>query len=125
MITVVFPSGILKTFRILATVPVVFISSIPGSSFPSTFCETTPIILFPLFVSFINLMDLSRPAVIGTTTPGNKTVFRRGKIGRISGNSSLSIASSSSKVIKGINSASSCRSCNDKLSSNVTFLLVI
>jgi hypothetical protein len=30
---------------------------------------------------FINLMDLSRPAVIGITTPGNSTMFRNGKIG--------------------------------------------
>jgi hypothetical protein len=33
------------------------------------------------FASFINLMDLSRPAVIGITTPGNSTMFRNGKIG--------------------------------------------
>jgi hypothetical protein len=47
------------------------------------------------FASFINLMDLSRPAVIGITTPGNSTMFRNGKIGSESGNSSLIISSSS------------------------------
>jgi hypothetical protein len=40
-------------------------------------------------------MDLSRPAVIGITTPGNSTMFR-GKIEGESGNSSLIISSSSS-----------------------------
>ena len=45
--------------------------------------------------------------MIGITTPGNKTVFLNGKIGRESGNFSLEIASSSSDVIKGINSDSS------------------
>jgi hypothetical protein len=42
-------------------------------------------------------MDLSRPAVIGITTPGNSTMFRNGKIGSESGNSSLIISSSSSE----------------------------
>jgi hypothetical protein len=35
---------------------------------------------FSAFASFINLMDLSRPAVIGITTP-DSTMFRNGKIG--------------------------------------------
>src|SRR5690606_10843804 len=73
-------------------------------------------ILFPLLVSLISLMDLSLPAVIGMTTPGNKTVFRKGKIGKTSGRSSLVIASSSSADIKGMNSASSDKSCSDNLS---------
>ena len=66
--------------------------------------------------SLMSLMDLSRPAVIGITTPGNKTVFRNGKIGTTSGSDSLSKASSSSVVIKGIKSASDSISCSDKLS---------
>jgi hypothetical protein len=37
--------------------------------------------IFPAAFAFINLMDLSRPAVIGITTPGNSTMFRNGKIG--------------------------------------------
>ena len=56
--------------------------------------------------SLINFIDLSLPAVIGITTPGNKTVFRKGKIANDSGNSSLFISSSSSGVKRGINSAS-------------------
>ena len=54
--------------------------------------------------------------VIGITTPGNKTVFLRGKIGTTSGKDSLSNASSSSVVIKGIKSASDSISRSDKLS---------
>jgi hypothetical protein len=44
-------------------------------------------------------MDLSRPAVIGITTPGNSTMFRNGKIGSESGNSSLIISSSGSTTV--------------------------
>ena len=73
-------------------------------------------ILFVAFASFISFIDLSRPAVIGITTPGNKTVFLKGKIGTISGKDSLSNASSSSVVIRGIKSASDSISRSDKLS---------
>ena len=73
-------------------------------------------ILFVAFASFISFIDLSRPAVIGITTPGNNTVFLKGKIGTISGNDSLSNASSSSVVIRGIKSASDSISRSDKLS---------
>ena len=63
--------------------------------------------IFPLaLASLINLIDLSLPAVIGITTPGNKTVFRKGKMAISSGKASLFISSSSSGVINGINSAS-------------------
>ena len=63
--------------------------------------------IFPsALASLINLMDLSRPAVIGITTPGNKTIFRNGKIANVSGNASLFISSSSSGVNNGIKSAS-------------------
>ena len=51
--------------------------------------------------------------VIGITTPGNKTVFFKGKIGSFSGSDSFEIASSSSDVINGIKSESSSRFCND------------
>jgi hypothetical protein len=52
-------------------------------------------------------MDLSLPTVMGITTPGNNTVFLRGKIDSISGVSSEFITSSSSDVSKGKNSVSS------------------
>ena len=104
MIMVVLPSGIFKTLSILATVPVLKISFAVGSSIFSSFCETTPITLFPLFASLISFIDLSLPAVIGMTTPGNKTVLRNGNIGSVSGSASLLIFASSSGVIKGINS---------------------
>ena len=58
-----------------------------GDSSSWFFCETTPMILFPLFASCINLIDLSRPTVIGITTPGKSTLFRKGKIGSSFGNS--------------------------------------
>ena len=87
--------------------------------------ETTPISLSPLLASFINLIDLSLPAVIGITTPGNKTVFLRGSIGNESGRTSLLISFSSSGVIKGINSEFSSTSINDKLSILNKFLLAI
>ena len=73
-------------------------------------------ILFPALASLINFIDLSLPAEIGITTPGNKTVLRKGKIGNEAGNSSLFISSSSSGVKSGINSASVSNSCNIKLS---------
>ena len=43
---------------------------------------------------------------MGITTPGNKTVFRSGRIGTIFGRASFSRASSSSVVNNGIKSAS-------------------
>ena len=61
----------------------------------------------------INLTDLSLVAVIGITTPGNKTVFLRGNIGKVSGIDSFDIASSSSEVIRGINSDSSSIGSNE------------
>ena len=87
-----------------------------GLSSISFFCATTPIIRLPAYASLINLIDLSRPAVIGITTPGNKTVFRSGNIGNDSGSFSLNISSSSSEDNNGINSASESNSCADKLS---------
>jgi hypothetical protein len=44
---------------------------------------------------------------MGITTPGNKTVFRRGRIGKTSGTLSFRVSSSSSSEIIGINSESS------------------
>jgi hypothetical protein len=52
-------------------------------------------------------MDLSLPTVIGITTPGNKTVLRKGKIGSVCGKFSEFILSSSSEESKGIKSTSS------------------
>ena len=46
-------------------------------------------VLLPLFASWINRMDLSRPTVIGITTPGKSTLFRSGRIANSSGNSWL------------------------------------
>ncbi len=115
----------MRSMRIIkATVPILFSSSKLGSSILSSFCETTPIILSDLYASLINLMDLSRPTVIGITTPGNKTVFRKGNIESTSGMFSEFICSSSSLVNKGIKSLSrsssmmlfSCRLLNSKLS---------
>ena len=59
------------------------------------------------------------------TTPGNKTVFRKERIEIVSGSDSFFMASSSSVVIRGINSEFSSKSCNDKLSSIVNFDLLI
>ena len=64
-------------------------------------------------------------AVIGITTPGNKTVFLNGKIGIESGKSSFFRASSSSVVNNGINSASDSTSLSDKLSNMLNFGLFI
>ena len=61
----------------------------------------------------INLTDLSLVAVIGITTPGNNTVFLRGNMGKVSGIASFDIASSSSEVIRGINSDSSSIGSNE------------
>ena len=68
-------------------------------------------------------MDLSLPTVIGITTPGNKTLFRRGRIGSSSGKTCLFTFSSSSAVIKGINSASFSIPENPKKSTS--FILLI
>src|SRR5690554_365463 len=78
-------------------------------------------ILSPLLDSLISLIDLSRPAVMGITTPGKRTVFLKGKIGSVSGRFSFSIASSSSIDISGINSASSFKSSKDNLSNDFIF----
>ena len=56
---------------------------------------------------------------MGITTPGNKTVFLKGKIGIESGKFSFSSNSSSSEVNNGINSDSPSRSDNDILSIDV------
>ena len=95
-ITVMLPSGNFNVFRILATVPNRYTSFPPGTSTSSFSCATTPIVLFPSKASLINLIDLSRPAVIGITTPGNNTMLRKGNILSSVGISSLFIASSSS-----------------------------
>ena len=58
----------------------------------------------------MSLIDLSRPAVIGITTPGNNTVFLRESMGKESGSVSFFITSSSSVVISGINSEFSSKS---------------
>jgi hypothetical protein len=65
-------------------------------------------------LSFINLMDLSRPAVIGITTPGNSTMFRNGKI-----RANQAIINHFFLIFwvnNGINSASESYSCSDRLS---------
>ena len=54
----------------------------------------------------MSLMLLSLPRVIGITTPGNNTLFLRGKMGNLSGTSSKFILSSSSGDISGMNSVS-------------------
>src|ERR1700743_2995534 len=61
----------------------------------------------PLLASRISLMDLSRPTVMGITTPGKSTVLRSGSIGNTSGTCSLFISASSSDDISGKNSESS------------------
>ena len=101
------PSGICKTLRILATVPILLMSCILGSETLLLICDTTPISLLPLLQALINLTDLFLVAVIGITTPGKSTVFFRGRIESDFGNFSLLIASSSSDVISGIRSDSS------------------
>ena len=106
IITVVLPSGILSNRTIWATVPTVCTSENSGSSTSWFFWATTPIIRSSLLAFWTNLIDLSRPTVIGITTPGNKTLLRNGRIGISFGNSALFIVSSSSWVISGIKSAS-------------------
>ena len=125
IIIVVFPSGILRTLRIFATVPRWYISSIPGLSVDFFFWATTPISLFDLLASWISFIDLSLPALIGITTPGNRTVLIRGRIGSTSGNFSFSRASSSSDVINGINSESASKSSSDTLSKLLNFKLIL
>ena len=55
----------------------------------------------------MSLIDLSRPTVIGITTPGNNTVLRNGSIDKTSGISSEFMISSSSEDNNGKNSVSS------------------
>ena len=73
----------------------------------------------------MSLMDLSLDAVIGITIPGNITVFFKGKMEIEFGRDSLEIASSSSEVIRGINSESSSIFCNDIMSILTNFSLDI
>ena len=93
IITVVPPSGILINLTILATVPIFSISVIPGSSTPLSFCATTPINLSALYASFTAFILLSRPTVMGSTTPGKSTVLRSGITGNSSGISVPSLVS--------------------------------
>ena len=113
---VVLPSGIWSTLRMRATVPISYTSSTEGASTEASRCATTPIVLLPWLAALIRAIEVSRPAVIGMTTPGNKTVLRRGKIGKVSGTSSRSISSSSSGESSGMSSASSSIEWADKLS---------
>src|SRR5690606_39886422 len=69
-------------------------------------------------------MDLLRPTVIGMTTPGKRTVLRKGSMGNISGISALLISSSSSELSNGKNSVSSFMTENTCLISNVSLLFI-
>src|SRR6185312_6471381 len=77
----------------------------------------------PLLASRISLIDLSLPTVMGITTPGNSTVFRRGNMDKTPGNCSLFISSSSSVDIRGKNSESSFITGNALLNSNGSKLI--
>src|SRR5471030_886376 len=77
----------------------------------------------PLLASRISLIDLSRPTVIGITTPGNKTVFRSGNIDKTAGSCSLFISSSSSVDMSGKNSESSFITGRALLNSNGSKLI--
>ena len=115
MMMVVPPSGILISFTILATVPIFSRSLTVGSSMLLSFCATTPTNLSDLYESDTALMLLSRPTVMGITTPGNNTVFLSGRMGNSSGIGCGSdpASSSSFKGMIGMNSISSSDPCRN------------
>ena len=117
MIMVVLPSGILKLLTICARVPVGKTSAAPGSSLSPSRCAIIPTYLGSSVMLRIRRRLLSRPAVIGATTPGKMTVFLNGRMASSSGKSVELISTSSSEVINGINSVLSLIiSLSDKLS---------
>ena len=117
MMIVVLPSGILKLLTICAIVPVGNTSPSPGSSVSPSFWAIIPTNFGSSVMLRIKRKLLSRPAVMGATTPGKITVFLSGRIGNNSGSCSWLISASSSEVINGINSVFSfIISLNDKLS---------
>ena len=79
--TVVLPSGMRSILRMRARVPIRCRSSGPGSSTEMSRWDMTPMVLVLLLASRIRRMDLSRPTVMGMTTPGKRTVLRSGRMG--------------------------------------------
>ena len=108
-----------------ATVPILFKSSFSGVSIFGSFCAKTPIVLLPLYVSFTSLIERSLPIVIGIITPGKRTVFLSGRIGKVFGVFSLSILSSSSWLRRGKKSDSSSMSSDRDRGLNLNSSLFI
>ena len=106
-ISVLPPSGMDSILIIFAVVPIVYRSPGSGSSIFVSRCAITPMYLFSLYAFLTALMDFSLPTEIGITTPGNKTLFLKGKIGSTFGRWSLLVLSSSSIDSKGTISTSS------------------
>ena len=125
MMMVTLPSGIFSTLNMRATVPNRYTSFPSGISVFSSVCATTPIVLVVSLASLIRRIEASRPAEIGTTTPGKSTVLRSGRIGNTWGTRSRSISSSSSVVSRGINSAFSSICSVAKLSKFPIFISIL
>ena len=107
-IAVVEPSGIFNKRKMRATVPILNKLSVEILSDSASRCDKTAIILCVSCAFCTARMDFSRPIVIGMTTPGNKTVFFKGKMGNNSGKNSPFWGSSESSIaIIGMKSASS------------------
>jgi hypothetical protein len=85
MMAVVLPSGMRNMRMMVAMVPILLRSSARGSSIWPSFWLTTPKVLLPRYTSWIRRMLRSRPTVMGMTTPGNSTVFRKGRMGSSGG----------------------------------------
>ncbi len=121
------PSGISITRSTSAMTPTVYKSSSFGSSTDMSRWQTTPTIDFKSPLLFIRFIDLVRPIMTGMTTPGNKTMLRKGKMG--TSFSSLSIPSakpsfSSQSARMGITISIDSSAMNEG-AENIFFLLFI
>ena len=80
--TVVVWSGISNMRTILATVPMGYKSSNSGRSTSARVWHTAPMMRPLLYALSIRRRDDLRPTATGSTTPGNNTMLRKGRIGR-------------------------------------------
>src|SRR5882724_8946232 len=79
------PFGIFTVLCTLANVPTLCRSAAAGSSIRGSSCATTPRYLSSSERELTRASELSRPTVSGRMAPGNRTVSRTGRIGKVSG----------------------------------------
>src|SRR5256884_1024477 len=79
------PSGCLNALWMTTTVPTGWRPAAPGASCAASRCITAPTSRLPAGASSIRRREDARPAPSGTTACGKTTVFRSGRMPRMSG----------------------------------------